>query len=884
MPNPQRNLRRLALTFSLVAPLAMLAGCGGGGGRGPRPPANLSYSNGAPVYDLCGAITPNTPTTVGGAVVSYSISPALPAGLALDVNTGVISGSPTAISASATYTITASNSAGQTSVDITLEVAHVLPTGLTYPDLEQEIGRGVYIELAPRLTAGYGDNWSVSAGALPAGLVMDPATGVISGVPSSIETANFSVTVEDCATATTFQAFSADVVPPYTRGACAIDTSSELLRAFVRNRTSGALQHHGKAWCDNASGALVVHPYNRFVFTAAGGAIRSFSLNTRTLEMRPSGLSTAIGAATITDLACTGDGRFLYAVTALGVLHSFAIDTDSGALSATPTPTAAAGTSPRQIVIPPGDEWLFVASEGTDSIERFAIDALSGDLTALGSTASGDGVRTLALTSDGARLYAGCSNASSLYGYDVDLLTGALSPLGWSPAAIGAAGVTSIALAPDDSVLYAGLDASPTVRAFELDALTGAPSAPAFADVDANGPTLQLVVEPRGAHLYSVHGNGDAQTWEIGAGGELSASSVGVSRLGSDATELALVFGHGEWTPTTRSLYATSLATDGVWEYSFSNGVLTAVDGTPLATGINPQTVSVHPFAEYALVAHQSPGSQNALSLHRIDFDGALGGGSGFGVTTANVGFDFDRSGNFGYLVRGSGGSAVLTSYGFDSTSGAFDALGSTSFSATAWPPAVHPAGTMLVVPDSGVDQLDVFDLDPQTGVASYSASVNTGGIDPFRAVFDSTGRFVFVAHIGSDLVSVFAVDLSSNSLTPVAGSPFASSVTPLVMAISTGGSALMIADTLDGQWAYFTIDHDPTNVTADGALTLAGTGSQAGMALVRFDASDSHIIWVHSGLNRIRSRPITAPGTLGADASNVPIGAQITSMGLRNR
>lgn len=875
----RRALSQLAL------PLLVLTSCGGGGGgSGPRPPANLSYAQSAPVYDLCGAITPNTPSSVGGAVQTYSVSPALPAGLALDANTGVISGAPSAITASATYTVTAANTAGQASVDITLEVAHVLPTGLTYPDLAQELGRGVYVELSPRLDAGYGDNWSVSAGSLPAGLSMDPTTGVISGVPSTIETANFSVTVEDCATATTFQAFTADVVPPYTRGACAIDADAQVLRAFVRNTSSGALQHHGKQWCQNASGALAVHPHNRFVFAAAGGVIRSFELDTRSLEMTSSGLSTTIGAATITDIACTNDGRFLYATTALGVLHSFAIDDDTGALSATPTPTAATGVSPTQIVVDPNDAWLFVASEGSDTIEGFAIDTLDGDLTALGATASGDGVRTLVLTSDGARLYAGCSNATDIHGYDVDALTGALTPLGWSPAAIGAAGVTSLAMLSDDSVLYAGLDASTTLRAFELDALTGAPSAPLFADVDANSPTRQVLVDPRGAHLYSVHDAGDVQTWEIGVGGELSASPVGVSRSGAEATELALVLGHGEWAPTTNSVYATSLATDGVWEYTFASGALSTISGTPLATGINPQTVSVHPFGDYALVAHQSPGTQNALSLHRIDFAGEFGGGDGFGGTTGNVGFDFDRSGTHGYLVRASGGSAVLTSYAFDSSDGSFDALGSSSFSATAWPPAVHPAGTLLVVPDSGADQLDVFDIDPQTGIASYSASYSTGGVDPFRVVFDSTGRFVFAAHIGSDQLSVFAVDLSDNSLSAVTGSPFASSVTPLVMAIATGGSALMVADTLEGQWAYFTIDQDPSNVTADGALTLAGTGAQTGMALLRFDASDSHIIWVHSGLNRIRSKPITAPGTLGADASDLAIGAQITSMGLRNR
>ena len=48
----------------------------------------------------------------GGPVVSWSITPALPAGLSFNTSTGEINGTPTAVSPSATYTITATNAGG----------------------------------------------------------------------------------------------------------------------------------------------------------------------------------------------------------------------------------------------------------------------------------------------------------------------------------------------------------------------------------------------------------------------------------------------------------------------------------------------------------------------------------------------------------------------------------------------------------------------------------------------------------------------------------------------------------------------------------------------------------------------------------------------------
>ena len=66
-------------------------------------------------------MTSLTPT-VTGSVSSYSVSPALPAGLTLNATTGAISGTPTSKAAEATYTITATNGGGSTTFELILAV------------------------------------------------------------------------------------------------------------------------------------------------------------------------------------------------------------------------------------------------------------------------------------------------------------------------------------------------------------------------------------------------------------------------------------------------------------------------------------------------------------------------------------------------------------------------------------------------------------------------------------------------------------------------------------------------------------------------------------------------------------------------------------------
>jgi DNA-binding beta-propeller fold protein YncE len=102
-------------------------------------PAGLAYTTGTAVYTVGTAITPNSPSSTGGAVTAYSVSPDLPADLNLDDDTGIISGTPTAVTAKASYTVTASNLTGSTTATLTITV-NAAAAGVQFiPNLDQWI-------------------------------------------------------------------------------------------------------------------------------------------------------------------------------------------------------------------------------------------------------------------------------------------------------------------------------------------------------------------------------------------------------------------------------------------------------------------------------------------------------------------------------------------------------------------------------------------------------------------------------------------------------------------------------------------------------------------------------------------------------------------------
>jgi hypothetical protein len=163
----------------------------------------------APVINTAYAQT--VQTSGGNAPVSFAITAGtLPAGLTLNASTGAITGTAAASGAYAfTVTATDANSvtAAQAYSGTIAPPLQITSTALSTPEANQAYSQTI------QTTGGVGPYaFTVTGGALPAGLILNPVTGVVSGTPTGSGAYSFTVTVTDANGTVTSHTYSGTIV------------------------------------------------------------------------------------------------------------------------------------------------------------------------------------------------------------------------------------------------------------------------------------------------------------------------------------------------------------------------------------------------------------------------------------------------------------------------------------------------------------------------------------------------------------------------------------------------------------------------------------------------------------------------------------------------
>jgi 6-phosphogluconolactonase (cycloisomerase 2 family) len=283
-----------------------------------------------------------------------------------------------------------------------------------------------------------------------------------------------------------------------------------------------------------------------------------------------------------TTVAATPNNKFLYIAnqSGSGSVCGYAIDQVTGELTQLPGSPFAAGAAPRTIVIDATGAFLFVANIGIplangnpdplnpSSISGYTIDQITGALTPIAGSPYVTSVSPSPIVADPIANFLFASNGT----YNIDTSTGALTYAGSSGMGCSNSDVNqqncASAIRPAGDFLYVGAAAfgiAPTTGDFTLVAGGTAPSI-----------SNSVAVTPDGKFLYSSQG-GLISAYSIDATTGLTSSTGQYVPPDSGLSGAITV------DPSGQFMYFSILGAAGIVGYSIdsSTGALTSLAGSP---------------------------------------------------------------------------------------------------------------------------------------------------------------------------------------------------------------------------------------------------------------------------------------------------------------
>jgi hypothetical protein len=250
------------------------------------------------------AATAFTPVTGSGGTgsLSFSVSPGLPAGLAIAAATGAVTGTPTVALTATSFTVTVADSNGATAT-ATFSLAVNGPLVAS-----QAIAtKGLTVNFAPapfkpvNASGGTGSLTFAVAPPLPAGITMAPSTGIISGLPTVPTGAQtYTVTVMDANGATTTATFSLAVngaVAAHQQVATTVLTQNHPSPAFTPVTGSGGTTPLGFSIAPPLPAGLTLAPTTGVI---SGTATVASAATSYTATVTDANGSTATATFTLT--------------------------------------------------------------------------------------------------------------------------------------------------------------------------------------------------------------------------------------------------------------------------------------------------------------------------------------------------------------------------------------------------------------------------------------------------------------------------------------------------------------------------------------------------------------------------------------------------------
>jgi len=736
----------------------------------------ISYPNSVLTFSPGTAIQPLVPTNSGGTVLNWSVRPALPPGLVFSTATGILSGTPSAVSPASHYTVTASNTGGSAAADLLITVRPPSPVITSQPASQQVAAGasavfGVMASGTGPLSYQWLRNGAPIAGAISASWTTTPAVLADSGAVFSVVVSDAyggSVTRAGATLAVSNAPRFASVAGPSGVQSYRIDGASgrpdtQADRVWqYRAGTDGSLAPMASPEVDAGTGpqAITVEPSGRYAYVANSG-----SDDVSQYAIGPDGglspLSTAVVAAGSGPQAISVDpsGRYVYvANSGSDDLYQYAIGPD-GSLMAMAARTVRCGGAPRAVVTHPGGRYAYAANSGSGSLSQYSAGT-DGSLSpmAVATVAAGSGPQSIAIDPSGTYLYAANEADSTVSQYSIRP-DGSLAPL--SPAALGTApSPLAMATSPGGSgvtpvsrAYVAGSgDNSVSQYAIGADGSLSPLSTPAVA---AGRAPNCVAVEPSNRYAYAPNWSGNSVSqYAIGADGSLSPLSTPAVAAGRAPTFVAI----GPWGDHA---YVTNQISQTVSQYAIgADGSLSPLATPEVPCDAGPNWIAVDPWGRYAYVANYNGAD---VSQYTIGADGSLTpmtpptvACSGYPSSVA-----VDLSGRFAYVVSPGGHNAsVVAQYAIGATGclSPLAAAPTVPAGSSPWAIAVDPSGRYAYVTDFGGSAVLQYAIGANGALVPLSVPTLPAGRYPQGAAVDPSGRVLYVANGGDNSVSQYSI------------------------------------------------------------------------------------------------------------------------------
>ena len=262
-----------------------------------------------------------------------------------------------------------------------------------------------------------------------------------------------------------------------------------------------------------------------FTFTTAQASGAAYAVTAGT---RPSRLACDITNNTGTIAGANVTGVTITCISPVYVVNNrsntvsmYAINATTGQLTALATPTVATGTGPSSIAVNPAGTFAYVAAQvvnGSGTVSMYAINATTGQLTALTTpTVASPDPFSIAVNPAGTFAYV-ANGEGSVSMYAINATSGVLTALATPTVDTGDELFTSIAVNPAGTFAYLTNILGNSVSMFSINATTGQLTALSTPTVSTGISPISIAVNPAGTFAYVANlGNATVSMYSINA-------------------------------------------------------------------------------------------------------------------------------------------------------------------------------------------------------------------------------------------------------------------------------------------------------------------------------------------------------------------------------